>query len=234
MCLERKSKNDSCSSPSPEPVYDQDGRRMNTRDQRYRDKLEDMKEAIVDEAFKRIPGFRPPIDYKRSVKLQEKVYIPVRDFPDVNFIGLLIGPRGHTLKKMEAETGVKISIRGRGSVKEGKHRADGSNAPGEDEELHCLVMADSDRNLRAGVKMINQIIETATSTPEGQNELKRNQLRELAALNGTLREEEMQVCSNCGSMGHRRWECPETTNITATLICRICNGMGHIARGIFD
>ena len=40
----------------------------------------------------------------------------------------------------------------------------------------------------------------AASIPEGQNELKRNQLRELAALNGTLRDDENQACQNC--------ECP--------------------------
>lgn len=38
----------------------------------------------------------------------------------------------------------------------------------------------------------------AASIPEGQNELKRNQLRELAALNGTLRDDENQACQNCG------------------------------------
>lgn len=39
----------------------------------------------------------------------------------------------------------------------------------------------------------------AASIPEGQNELKRNQLRELAALNGTLRDDENQACQNCTS-----------------------------------
>ena len=92
-------------------------------------------------------------------------------------------------------------------------------------------MAENELNLRAGVKMIDKIIETATSIPEGQNELKINQLRELAALNGTLRDDEAQICSNCGSIGHRRWECPEASNFTASLVCRICNGIGHIARG---
>ena len=49
--------------------------------------------------------------------------------------------------------------------------------------------------------MINKIIETATSVPEEQNELKKSQLRELASLNGTLRDEESQVCTNCGAAG---------------------------------
>ena len=41
----------------------------------------------------------------------------------MNFIGLIIGPRGNTLKKMERETGAKIMIRGKGSVKEGKGKS---------------------------------------------------------------------------------------------------------------
>jgi splicing factor 1 len=63
--------------------------------------------------------------------------------------------------------------------------------------------------------------------------LKRNQLRELAALNGTLRDEENQICSNCGAIGHRKFECPEASNFTSSLVCRICGGIGHIARGKF-
>ena len=45
--------------------------------------------------------------------------IPQDEFPEINFVGLLIGPRGNTLKTMEKDTGAKIIIRGKGSVKEG-------------------------------------------------------------------------------------------------------------------
>lgn len=38
------------------------------------------------------------------------------------------------------------------------------------------------------------------------------------------------MCTNCGSLGHRRWECPEASNFTANLVCRICSGIGHVAR----
>ena len=48
--------------------------------------------------------------------------IPQDEFPEINFVGLLIGPRGNTLKSMEKDTGAKIIIRGKGSVKEGKVR----------------------------------------------------------------------------------------------------------------
>ena len=48
------------------------------------------------------------------------MYIPAQDYPEINFIGLLIGPRGTTLKEMEATSGAKLFIRGKGSHKEGK------------------------------------------------------------------------------------------------------------------
>jgi len=41
--------------------------------------------------------------------------------------------------------------------------------------------------------------------PEGQNDLRRNQLRELALLNGTLRENDGPRCTNCGAIDHKSW-----------------------------
>ena len=84
------------------------------------------------------------------------------EFPEINFIGQLLGPRGNTLKKMETESGAKISIRGKGSIKEGKARQDGALAPGEEEDLHCLVTADSEEKVAKAVKLINKIIETVS------------------------------------------------------------------------
>ncbi|CAO3655301.1 unnamed protein product [Mucor hiemalis] len=217
-------------SPSPEPIYNADGKRINTREARYKKKLEDERHRLMEIAIKTIPNFRPPVDYKRPTKTQEKVYIPDKEFPEINFIGQLIGPRGNTLKSMESESGAKISIRGRGSVKEGKSRTDAASNSGQEEDLHCLVTADTEEKVRKAVKLIEKVIETSASVPEGQNELKRNQLRELAALNGTLRDDENQTCLNCGASGHRRYECPERQNVTTSLTCHICGGGGHIAR----
>jgi len=219
-------------SPSPPPTYDAHGRRTNTREVRYRKKLEDERIRLVDKAMKNDPNFRPPVEYhqqKRSQRPSERVYIPVKEFPEINFFGLLVGPRGNSLKKMERESGAKISIRGKGSVKEGKARPD-QFADDAEEDLHCLVLGDSEEKVAACVKMINKVIETAASTPEGQNDHKRNQLRELAALNGTLRDDENQICKNCGGVGHRQYDCPEQKNFTANIVCRVCGSAGHMAR----
>lgn len=217
-------------SPSPEPVYGADGKRVNTREYRYRKKLEQERHKIVDVCMRIIPNFKPPLDYKKPTKVSDKIYIPVKDYPEINFIGQLIGPRGTTLKRIENDSGAKISIRGKGSVKEGKSRADGALIPGEEEDLHCLITADSEDKVHKAMKAIEKVIETAASVPEGQNELKRMQLRYLAELNGTLRDDENQICSNCGAVGHRRSDCPEQKNITVNLVCRICNSAGHTAR----
>ncbi|KAJ5132499.1 hypothetical protein N7448_006657 [Penicillium atrosanguineum] len=221
-------------SPSPPPQYDNFGRRVNTREYRYRKRLEDERHKLVEKAMKTIPNYHPPSDYRRPTKTQEKVYVPVNDYPEINFIGLLIGPRGNTLKKMETESGAKIAIRGKGSVKEGKGRSDAAHGSNQEEDLHCLIMADTEEKVNKAKKLVHNVIETAASIPEGQNELKRNQLRELAALNGTLRDDENQACQNCGQIGHRKYDCPEQRNFTANIICRVCGNAGHMARDCPD
>ncbi|CAH7669585.1 hypothetical protein BY996DRAFT_6430879 [Phakopsora pachyrhizi] len=224
-------------SPSPPPTYDGQGRRTNTREFRYRRKLEEERTKLIERLIKIDPSYRPPPDFEaqkkfggnRSGRPSDKVYIPIKEFPEIKFFGLLVGPRGNSLKKMETESGAKISIRGRGSVKEGKGRKE-EFAGDDDDEMHCLVTAETQEKVDKCVKLINKVIETACSVPESQNEQKLNQLRELAQLNGTFRDFENQVCQNCGNPGHRKYDCPEQRNFSAGIICRICGGAGHMAR----
>ena len=115
--------------------------------------------------MKNDPNFRPPVEYhqqKRSQRPSEKVYIPVKEFPEINFFGLLVGPRGNSLKKMEKESGAKISIRGKGSVKEGKARPD-QFAEDAEEDLHCLVLAETEEKVISCVRLINKVIETVSN-----------------------------------------------------------------------
>jgi len=72
-------------SPSPPPQYDNHGRRVNTREYRYRKRLEDERHKLVERAMKTIPNYHPPQDYRRPTKTQEKVYVPVNDYPEINF-----------------------------------------------------------------------------------------------------------------------------------------------------
>jgi splicing factor 1 len=77
-------------------------------------------------------------------------------------VGLLIGPRGNTLKKMEADSGAKIAIRGKGSVKEGKGRSDAAHTSNQEEDLHCLIMADTEEKVNKAKKLIHNVIETVS------------------------------------------------------------------------
>jgi splicing factor 1 len=198
--------------PSPEPIYDNNGKRVNTRDMRAREKLLEERQLLVEIGLTMNPNFRPPADYTPAqIKKNKKIYIPVDKFPEYNFIGLIIGPRGNTQKRMERETGCKIAIRGKGSVKEGKGRRDGQVNAGEDDRLHVLITADNEPQLEKAAKMIQDLL---VPMEEGKNEHKRQQLRELAEINGTLRD--------------RMWMQPEGQSWErANVKCEICGDASH-------
>ncbi|KAK8530832.1 hypothetical protein V6N13_030767 [Hibiscus sabdariffa] len=211
-------------SPSPEPIYDSMGIRINTREYRARERLNKERQEIISQILKKNPAFKPPADY-RPPKLQKKLYIPMKEYPGYNFIGLIIGPRGNTQKRMEKETGAKIVIRGKGSVKEGRfqQKRDMKPDPSENEDLHVLVEAETQESLDAAAAMLEKLLHPVD---EVLNEHKRQQLRELAALNGTIRDEE--YCRLCGEPGHRQYACPSrTSTFKSDVLCKICGDGGH-------
>uniref|UniRef100_A0A8C5WCK6 Branchpoint-bridging protein n=1 Tax=Leptobrachium leishanense TaxID=445787 RepID=A0A8C5WCK6_9ANUR len=210
-------------SPSPEPIYNSEGKRLNTREFRTRKKLEEERHNLITEMVGLNPDFKPPADYKPpATRVSDKVMIPQDEYPEINFVGLLIGPRGNTLKNIEKECNAKIMIRGKGSVKEGKvGRKDGQMLPGEDEPLHALVTANTMENVKKAVDQIRNILKQGIETPEDQNDLRKMQLRELARLNGTLREDDNRIL--------RPWQSSETRSITNNTLCTKCGGAGHIA-----
>eukprot|EP00800_Vazella_pourtalesii_P014649 TRINITY_DN3762_c0_g1_i3.p3 TRINITY_DN3762_c0_g1~~TRINITY_DN3762_c0_g1_i3.p3 ORF type:complete len:131 (+),score=34.64 TRINITY_DN3762_c0_g1_i3:39-395(+) len=52
-----------------------------------------------------------------EVVLTEKIVVPVDENPGYNFVGKLLGPKGITLKSMQGDTGTKMTILGKGSVR---------------------------------------------------------------------------------------------------------------------
>ncbi|KAM9836711.1 splicing factor 1 isoform 4-T4 [Aulostomus maculatus] len=210
-------------SPSPEPIYNSEGKRLNTREYRTRKKIEEERHSLITEMVGLNPDFKPPADYKPpATRVNDKVMIPQDEYPEINFVGLLIGPRGNTLKNIEKECCAKIMIRGKGSVKEGKvGRKDGQMLPGEDEPLHALVTANTMENVKKAVEQIRNILKQGIETPEDQNDLRKMQLRELARLNGTLREDDNRIL--------RPWQNTEPRSITNTTLCTKCGGAGHIS-----
>ncbi|XP_038047376.1 protein quaking-A-like isoform X3 [Patiria miniata] len=131
-----------------------------------------------------------------TITLSEKLFVPVKTYPDFNFVGRILGPRGMYAKQLEKETGCKIMIRGKGSMRDKKKvwkeemNKDKHNWEHLAEELHVLVTVEDTAN-RAGLKMeraVSQIKKLLVPTADGEDELKKRQLMELAIINGTFRD----------------------------------------------
>jgi splicing factor 1 len=51
-------------SPSPEPVYDSNGKRLNTREVRKKQELEQLRHEKIQALLKVNPNYKPPADYR--------------------------------------------------------------------------------------------------------------------------------------------------------------------------
>ncbi|KAK7813336.1 hypothetical protein U0070_015533 [Myodes glareolus] len=80
----------------------------------------------------------------KNMKLGQKVLIPVKQFPKFNFVGKLLGPRGNSLKRLQEETLTKMSILGKGSMRD-KAKEEELRKSGEakyfhlNDDLHVLI-----------------------------------------------------------------------------------------------
>ena len=59
----------------------------------------------------------PPPPQKKKPKIKIWVVTSFNMF-QFNFVGRLLGPRGNSLKRVEASTGCRVFIRGKGSIKD--------------------------------------------------------------------------------------------------------------------
>jgi len=80
---------------------------------------------------------------ERPQKNSVKVRIPIKEHPRYNFVGKLLGPKGATLKELQQQTGCKMAIMGRGSMrekdKEEELRKEGGKYAHLNEDLHVMV-----------------------------------------------------------------------------------------------
>lgn len=208
-------------------VYGVDGKRKNTRAVRWRQSLTAERQDVLEKLMNLNPATRQSGLFRR--KRTNKIRIPIEEHPQYNFIGLIIGPRGKTQKELEAKTGCKIAIRGKGSVKEGaRGRRDGKVMDSDDEPLHVVITGDDQRSVDAATDMIEQML---VVIDDEKNVHKQQQLRELALLNGTLKEDEF--CQICAEKGHRSFECPRRFSMKKSAVqvkCAICGDTSHPTR----
>jgi hypothetical protein len=59
----------------------------------------------------------PPYE-EEVVKLTEKIMLPLTEYPKFNFVGRLLGPGGSIIKGISEATGTRVSILGKGSMKD--------------------------------------------------------------------------------------------------------------------
>uniref|UniRef100_A0A1A9W3P4 K Homology domain-containing protein n=1 Tax=Glossina brevipalpis TaxID=37001 RepID=A0A1A9W3P4_9MUSC len=81
---------------------------------------------LIEEAFDRvystgrIPGkeFYADVYKQKPMKLTQKVFVPIKQYPKFNFTGKILGPRGNSLRRLQEETQCKIVIKGRNSMRD--------------------------------------------------------------------------------------------------------------------
>ncbi|XP_061598250.1 KH domain-containing, RNA-binding, signal transduction-associated protein 3 [Cololabis saira] len=126
----------------------------------------------------------------KNMKLGQKVLIPVKQFPKFNFVGKLLGPRGNSLKRVQEETLTKMSILGKGSMRD-KEKEEELRQSGEskyqhlNEDLHVLIEvfappADAYARMGHALEEIKKFL-----IPDYNDEIRQAQLQELTYLNGS-------------------------------------------------
>ncbi|XP_024544322.1 KH domain-containing protein At5g56140 isoform X2 [Selaginella moellendorffii] len=129
-----------------------------------------------------------------TLKKTIRIEVPVDKYPNFNFVGRILGPRGNSLKRVESMTRCRVYIRGRGSIKDVAKEEKMRDKQGYEhlnEPLHLLVEAELPANvidfyLTKAKEILEDLLRPVDETVDL---VKKAQLRELALLNGTLREE---------------------------------------------
>ncbi|XP_030626993.1 KH domain-containing, RNA-binding, signal transduction-associated protein 1a [Chanos chanos] len=74
----------------------------------------------------------------KNVRVKERVLIPVKQYPRFNFVGKILGPQGSTIKRLQEETGAKISVLGKGSMRD-KNKEEELRKGGEPKYAHLAM-----------------------------------------------------------------------------------------------
>ncbi|KAI6242003.1 KH domain-containing protein [Aphelenchoides fujianensis] len=118
--------------------------------------------------------------------MSARIYIP--QVSGYNFIGRILGPRGISVRRLESETTCKILIRGRGSDSRRQERL--MNKEGWEllhDELHVLIAAFDDSKSRCRERLEYAVHAVQRLLIPQYDEYKRQQLMQLAIINGTYR-----------------------------------------------
>ena len=142
-------------SPSPEPIYNSQGVRINTRIDRTKNQLISQRNNAITKLKEIDPEYQPPSAFKyKNASLEEKVMIPADEHPHINFVGLILGPRGKQLEEIKEETKCQIIVRGRGSLRSGMTgiKKDGTRVDALDDPLHAWIQGTTAADVKRASK----------------------------------------------------------------------------------
>lgn len=203
-------------SPSPETVHNDLGIIVNTHEVRLREELVRKRQGIILKLIRKHPTFNTPPSRKPS-KLFKKLYVPVKQYPGYNFVGLILGPRGNTQKRMEKETGARISLRGAGSFARGKHAS-------ENDDLHVYIEADNQESLDAAAGMVEKLLIPVDAR---MNDHKKAQLEEFSTLK-KFYPKAKGLCFMCGMQRHPNHACPDQPSTSTSVSCNTSSSNGYL------
>ncbi|MBN3275935.1 QKIA protein, partial [Polyodon spathula] len=132
-----------------------------------KDMYNDTASGLVEKHPLELPDPLGPV-----VHVQEKLFVPVKEYPDYNFVGRILGPRGLTAKQLEAETGCKIMVRGKSSMRDKKKEEQNRGKPNWEhlnEDLHVLITVEdtqgrAEMKMRRAVEEVKKLLVPAVST----------------------------------------------------------------------
>ena len=201
---------------SPPPCYDKNGIRTNPREVRVKKHMEDEFGRLNRYMAKRIPGYMPPADLYRGGKIVKKIQIPTDMYPDINFVSVIVGPRGINHKRLQDESLCRIEFRGKDSSSN-VQTFEESEMP-----LHVHIEGDTDEAIERATDLVGPLLDPGSTEFQASRSGAAETLSLIAG--GELR------CTICQAVGHTKYTCPDANPamFSAEIRCSICGGKGHL------
>ncbi|XP_063986548.1 KH domain-containing, RNA-binding, signal transduction-associated protein 2-like isoform X1 [Diachasmimorpha longicaudata] len=126
----------------------------------------------------------------KPIKVAVRVQVPVRDHPKFNFVGKLLGPKGNSLKRLQEESGCKMAVLGRGSMKD-RQKEEELRASGDPkfshlaEDLHVEISAYA-TPAEAHARIAYALVEVRRFlVPDYNDDIRQEQMWEMQMMNCT-------------------------------------------------
>nr|CAH8864558.1 unnamed protein product [Trichobilharzia regenti] len=141
-----------------------------------------------------------PAPEGRKVNLQAKVYMPTGTSNNYNFVGRILGPDGSTAKCLQQFLGVRIMIRGRGSMRDQTKEEANIGRPNWEhlnDNLHVLITVEDYENrakarIEKASEYISLFLEESVKVSDKDDKVKLMQSMELSVMRKALQQGQQQ------------------------------------------